>query len=186
MFAYLPVRIARISALFALLVVLPSVAFAQTRWWAPASIGYAGGAIGLSYIANLPDRCSRTNFSDDCNYEFFMAPAVFVAGGATAGYLVGKLADRRLRRGEELSALHRNGIRAGTVLAGGTIGLIAAGLTINSTDFGNDELVVASMIGAGLIGGAGFQYLNEAKLRPNSQVGVSPEGRMKLQLSIAF
>ena len=171
--------------LVALLMSATSVS-AQTRWWIPSTVGYGGAALGLSWVVEELGGCDPADADCFEDAEFFEAPGAFLLSGVLVGYAVGKVADGRLRRGEELTAGHRNALRAGVALTGGTLAAIAAAIFINGTQYGHDEVVFISAVAAGTAGGLILQRTrHEAKLRPRVEaVGLGPDGRVRVLLAL--
>jgi hypothetical protein len=86
-----------------------------------------------------------------------------------------------LDHGESLGDAHRWAVRAGTVLAGGTIGLIVGAVKISTDDdpheipgsgATSDEEVIARAVGLGLLGGALLQFLVDDHLDPSREVSL--------------
>jgi hypothetical protein len=146
------------AALFSIAVV---DAHAQVRWSRTTALGYAfpGAALGVIPALDMP-----------LDGPFWVPPAVGMFGGALAGHLVGSSADRKLETGEELSAAHRNAVRAGTVFLGMTVGGAVAALLIDSEGgtFARD----GTILGAGLVGGAVLGVWVQSRLEPQLRVAL--------------
>lgn len=100
---------------------------AQAQSWASVNaVGYGSGATALWLT------------TADCEgFEclvapIFIAPIVF-SGGALVGAIVGHSADRSVESGEALHPVHLSAVSVGTVLAGATLGAVAAGVLLNAS-----------------------------------------------------
>jgi hypothetical protein len=99
-------------------------------------------------------------------------------GGLATGRVIGSKACAARDRGDDLGALHKTGVRLGTVLAGGTAGaLVAAVLTEGMGEPGSDESVLRRSLIVGLASGALLQYGLERAMPLSSSVSVGFDGR---------
>lgn len=158
---------------------------AETYWRVPTMIGYGAVGTGLG-VAAIWDA------SID-NPSVLLVPLSSLALGGLSGFLIGKSADVSLAKGEELSSLHRNAVRLGTVLTGTAIGAIAAMIIINPpgpSSLGSDEEIYLWSCVSGATLGILTQVLLDSTLRParalNADLGLTPEGRLVLGLKYHF
>lgn len=162
-----------VSLILALLAV-PTVADAACGWKLLSGFGYGGAAFGSYFYVSGE------------GYPGFNTVA-FGAGGIVGGWIVGSRACRKLARTEQLSSLHKNAVRAGTVFAGATAGAIAAGfITSGVGEVGADERILAQSIAIGAAGGALLQYLIE-KGAPLHRMSIdASNGKSAVMLRMSF
>jgi hypothetical protein len=129
---------------------------AGTHWWLPATVGYTGAATGAG-VGLL--------FAEDIDLEnpaLVIVPVVGFISGFTLGLVVGKRADNKLARGENLSAAHRNALRVGTTLTGTTVGALVAWRIVEPggpSSLGTDEEIIVGSLIVGTVLGAAVQFL---------------------------
>lgn len=147
-----PVTLA-LAVLLALFAIRGAPLHAQS-WSFIDMVGYgaAGGGLGLALTVEA-----------DCS-DFVCGQTVFTTLGgavlgAVGGAIVGSRAQDALNRGEALTPVHRNGVAAGTVLAGAALGGLTSFLLINSEGegifLGSDEQTFGMLA----LGGAGLGAL---------------------------
>lgn len=174
----------RMCLLVALLAgtLLPSGLSAQTYWRFPMTVGYGGLGVGVAALSS-PGSASYDDFG--------LRVITGLAAGVVVGYVVGRLSDEALARGQDLGARRRWVVRLGTVLAGATVGTMAGGVITaseNSSSAGSDEAIFAGLALTGAVAGGAIQYLWDSKLWPAQSVQgtLSPGGRgVSLSLRIA-
>lgn len=174
------------TALALSLTVLPTTALAQSdlprpgerpgvHWTVLDAIGYAGLGFGLGLLASW----------DLEGEDFGPPPAALViigsgtAAGLVGGALIGQRARRAVATGRSPTPAHRSAALAGLVLAGGTLGALAAVPLINpdgeGTPLGSDETTVLALAAAGTALGGLFAWSRRGSLTPG--VRVTPEVR---------
>lgn len=149
-----------------------------TVWWFPSAIGYGGvGAAIVTVVAATSSSPAPESFAGPA-----IAMLAVTGAGIATGAVIGSKADRNLGRGEPLGDAHRWAVRTGTVLAGGTVGLIAGAIKISTDDDPHeapggggrsDEEVIATAVGLGLLGGALLQVLVDDHLSPDRAVSLA-------------
>ena len=118
-------------------------------WGIFDAIGFGGLGFGLGVIAGLGMEGDDFGPSDGA--------LVLIGAGTVAGILGGAMIGNRARRaralGQPISAGHRTAVAAGVILAGATLGAIAAVPLINpegeGTPLGSDEQTFGLLVGAG-------------------------------------
>lgn len=146
----------------------------KTRWVLPATVGYTGGgfAVGVASILSAPLGSST-----------LFVPLAGTLIGGVCGFFIGHRADRALLQGRTLSGVHRNAVRAGTVLSGVTVGAFISFLKINpegNDGEGRDEVVFRNCILGGAAVGTLIQACFDSRLSPASSghagIGVTRSG----------
>jgi hypothetical protein len=175
----------RLSALCMLLLalILAETASAQGMWRTLSTAGY--GTAGL-IIATGPA------FADGSYGAIAYFPLGFAAG-AVVGWNIGGSADRKLAEDEPLTSLHRNAIRAGTVLTGAGAGALVSALLIKPdgpSSIGSDETIFFYSVAGGTALGIVTQVLLDSRLHPTRplQVGLITDssGRPGMALRYTF
>lgn len=123
----------------------PSVPQGTAMWGLWNAIGYGRLGFGLGLIPAM-----------DMGYgAAAITIAVTTAAGTYSGAMIGRRAGKTISEGGRLGGGHRAAVAGGAIMAGGTLGALAAVPLINpegeGTIFGSDEATVAGMV---LVGAA--------------------------------
>lgn len=129
----------------------------EIRWSLINAVGYGGLGFGVGLVATW-----------DLEGSDFGPPGAALAvigattvAGTVAGAIIGRRARNAIARGRSLSGAHRAAVMGGVVMAGGTLGAVAAVPLINAegegTFLGSDERTVTLLVLAG--GALGSVYV---------------------------
>lgn len=177
-----------------LLLILPLVATTATTvsaqsWRVIDAVGYGGLGFGLGVAATW-----------DLEGEGFGPPdAALVAVGAgtvaglTVGAMLGGRADRAIADGRAVGGPHRAAVLGGGVLAGGTLGALAAVPFINSegegTFLGSDETTFGVFVVTGAALGSLYTWRRSDQLssgHASVTPVLGPGGERGIRLRIGF
>lgn len=130
----------------------------SAKWTIVDAIGYAGLGFGLGLMAAWDQEPE--------------AGRAIVAAAAATGLLTGGLIGHRagsiINGGGQLNGAHRTAALAGAVMAGATLGALAAVPLINpdgeGTFLGSDEQTVMTLVLAGVVLGSVFAWRNRREL----------------------
>jgi hypothetical protein len=127
-------------------------------------LGYGGLGFGLGLVAAWDIEGTEIGPPD----EAVALVAVTTAAGIIGGALLGRSANRALAAGRPLGVGHRTAVLAGAVLAGATLGALAAVPLINpegeGTPLGTDEATVTTLAIAGAAVGSLFALTQARRL----------------------
>ncbi len=158
-------------------------------WGLFDAIGYGGLGFGLGAIAGT--RMSGDDLGPSA--AALVTIAGMTAASTWAGAVIGGRAARTLACGQPLGTGHRRAVVAGVVMAGATLGALAAVPLIApgqaGTPLGTDEQTLALLASGSAVLGSLYMWKNRDRLAAWS-VGLAPRvresGRPSLHLSVRF
>lgn len=172
----------RCTLVLALLLLTPTPSHAQS-WALVDALGYGAAGVGAGVLI-------------DSDLSAF-SPTLLLggAGGILFGARVGRSADTRLARGDELGNGHKAAVVAGSVLAGTALGALASAALITGGESGqgtflaSDETTFTVLTVAGTALGVAGTWWRRDALRPRSMSvtpTVSAESGVGVRVRVQF
>lgn len=151
----------------------PPVSTGGMKWTVLDAVGYGGLGFGLGLVA-------AADMEGDGIGPPGSALAVIgatTAAGIVAGAVIGRRGQNRIAEGRPVEGGHRAAVTAGVVMAGATLGALAAVPLVNSegegTPLGSDELTVGLTVIAGGVLGSLYAWRHSGELSPRT-ISVAP------------
>ena len=159
------------------------------KWSLIDAIGYGGLGFGVGLITTWDMEGSDLGPPGTA----LAVTAATTVAGTVAGAMIGKRAQNTMAEGGRLGGAHRAAVVGGVIMAGGTVGAVAAIPLINGegegTFLGSDEQTVALLVLAGGALGSVFAWKQRDQLAFRS-VSVTPAlvgiGRYGLHMRVSF